>query len=76
VEGGGVGATRDGVTDRWAGMRRGALSLAARCGVRQRGEAFDAAVTGGAGGTVHPIRFSNRINFISNGFKFAPKFDS
>jgi hypothetical protein len=23
VEGGGVGATRDGVTDRWAGMRRG-----------------------------------------------------
>jgi hypothetical protein len=25
--------------------------------------------------TVRPIQFSNRINFISNGFKFAPNFD-
>jgi hypothetical protein len=30
------------------------------------------ALTGGVGSTVRPIRFSNRINFISNGFKFTP----
>jgi hypothetical protein len=39
---------------------------------RQR---LGAALTGGVGSTVRPIRFSNRIKFISNGFKFAPNFD-
>jgi hypothetical protein len=34
-----------------------------------------ATLTSGAGSTVRPIQFSNRIKFISNGFKFAPKFD-
>jgi hypothetical protein len=38
-------------------------------------ERVGAALTSGAGSTVRPIRFSNRINFISNGFKFAPNFD-
>jgi hypothetical protein len=33
------------------------------------------ALTSGAGNTVRPIRFSNRIKFISNGFKFVPNFD-
>jgi hypothetical protein len=40
-----------------------------------RGEAVGVALTGGVGSTVRPIRFSNRIKFISNGFKFAPNFD-
>jgi hypothetical protein len=53
----------------------GARSSAAECSARQRGEAVGAALTGGAGSTVCPIRFSNRINFISNGFKFAPNFN-
>jgi hypothetical protein len=43
--------------------------------MRQRGEAVGVALTGGASSTVRPIRFSNRIKFISNGFKFAPNFD-
>jgi hypothetical protein len=51
-----------------------AWSSAAGCGARQRGEAVGAALTGGAGSTVRPICFSNRINFISNGFKFVPNF--
>jgi hypothetical protein len=63
------------VTDRWAGTRRGLRSSMAGCGARQRSEAVGAALTGGAGSIVRPIRFSNRINFISNGFKFAPNFD-
>jgi hypothetical protein len=33
------------------------------------------ALTSGAGSTVRPICFSNRINFISCGFKFATNFD-
>jgi hypothetical protein len=41
----------------------------------QHGEAVGAALTDGVGSTVRPIRFSNRIKFISNGFKFAPNFD-
>jgi hypothetical protein len=39
------------------------------------GEAVGAALIGGVGSTVRPIRFSNRIKLISNGFKFAPNFD-
>jgi hypothetical protein len=34
-----------------------------------------AALIGGAGNVVRSIRFSNQIKFISNGYKFAPKFD-
>jgi hypothetical protein len=34
-----------------------------------------AALASGAGSTLCPIRFSNRIKFISNGFKFAPNFN-
>jgi hypothetical protein len=41
----------------------------------RRGEAVGAALTGGVGSTVRPIQFSNRIKFISNGFKFVPNFD-
>jgi hypothetical protein len=41
----------------------------------QRGEAVGAALIGGVGSTVRGIRFSNRIKFISNGFKFVPNFD-
>jgi hypothetical protein len=41
----------------------------------QRGEVVDMALTAGVGSTVRPIRFSNRIKFISNGFKFATNFD-
>jgi hypothetical protein len=54
----------DDVADRWAGTRRGRSQLGAARG--------SAALTGGADSTVCPIRFSNRIKFISNGFKFAP----
>jgi hypothetical protein len=53
----------------------GARSSVAGCGTGQRGEAVGAMLTGGVGSTVHPIRFSNRIKFISNRFKFAPNFD-
>jgi hypothetical protein len=42
---------------------------------RQRGEAVSAALTGGSSSTMRPIRFSNRIKFISNGFDFTPNFD-
>jgi hypothetical protein len=45
----------------------------AGCGAGQRGEAFGAALTGGVGSTVRPIRFLNRIKFISNGFKMCFK---
>jgi hypothetical protein len=41
----------------------------------RRGEAVGAVLTGGVGSTMRPIRFSNRIKLISNGFKFAPNFD-
>jgi hypothetical protein len=43
--------------------------------MRQHGEVVSAALTSGANSIVRPIRFSNRINFILNGFKFAPNFD-
>jgi hypothetical protein len=43
--------------------------------VGQRGEPVGAVLTGGVGSTVRPIRFSNRIKFISNKFKFVPNFD-
>jgi hypothetical protein len=48
-----------GVADRWARTRRGARSSVAQCGEGQRGEAVGAALTGGVGSTVRPIRFSN-----------------
>jgi hypothetical protein len=41
----------------------------------QSGEAVGAALTSGAGNTLRLIRFSNRIKFISNGFKFVSNFD-
>jgi hypothetical protein len=47
----------------------------AGCGAGQRGEPVGAALIGGVGSTVRPIWFSNRIKFISNGFKFTPNFD-
>jgi hypothetical protein len=53
----------------------GVRSSVAGCGARQRGERGGAALTSGADSTVRPIRFSNRIKFISNGFEFAPNFD-
>jgi hypothetical protein len=59
------------VANRWAGPRRGPIAS----GWVRRGEAVGAALTGGVGSTVRPIRFSNRIKLISNGFKFAPNFD-
>jgi hypothetical protein len=34
-----------------------------------------ATLTSGFGSTVRPNWFSNRIKFISHGFKFAPNFD-
>jgi hypothetical protein len=40
-----------------------------------RGEAVGMALTGGVGNTVRPIRFLNRIKFISNKVKFVPNFD-
>jgi hypothetical protein len=70
----GVGATRS--TWLTGGPRHdGAGSSASGCGTGQHGEAVRAALTGGVGSTERPIRFSNRIKFISNGFKFAPNFD-
>jgi hypothetical protein len=67
-------AARTRVTD-----KRG-QAFAGPCGQRRgagmsASERVDAALTSGAGSTVRPIQFSNRINFISNGFKFAPNFD-
>jgi hypothetical protein len=67
VEDGGVGVTRVDVADRWGG--------AVVSGWVWLGEAIGVALTGGVGSTVRPIQFSNRIKLISNGFKFAPKFD-
>jgi hypothetical protein len=69
VENDGVGATRVYVADRWAETLRGPGRQ--RLGVA-RGSA---ALTRGVDSIVRPIRFSNRIKFISNGFKFAPNFD-
>jgi hypothetical protein len=69
MEGDGVGAMRDDAADRWARMRRGSGHP------RLSGGRGSAVLTSGAGSTVHRIRFSNRIKFISNGFKFAPNFD-
>jgi hypothetical protein len=66
---------RDVVADRCVGAQRGARSSSAGCGTRQCGKAVGVALTGGVDGIVRPIRFSNRIKFISNGFKFAPNFD-
>jgi hypothetical protein len=62
------------MADRWAGTRRGAQSSVAGRDARQRGEVVGATLTGGAGSTVRPIRFSNRIKFISNGFEVSPNF--
>jgi hypothetical protein len=75
VEGGGVGTTR--MAWLTVGPKRDGegRSSAARCDVRQHGEAVSPALTGGASSTVRLIQFSNRIKFISNGFKFAPNFD-
>jgi hypothetical protein len=75
VESGGVGATRVDVADRWA--RAGARSSVSGCGAGQHGEAVEAAVTGGVGRTVRPIRFSNRIKLNQIYFKriqICPKF--
>jgi hypothetical protein len=44
--------------------RDGVWSSAAGCGARQRVEVVGVALTSGAGSTVRPIRFSNRIKFI------------
>jgi hypothetical protein len=68
VENGGVSATRIDVADRWTGTLRGPDH-------QRLGEVVGAALTGGVSSTVRPIQFSNRIKFISNGFKFAPNFD-
>jgi hypothetical protein len=71
VENGGVGAT----WSTWLTCvpgRDGGLVIS---GWVQHGEAVGAVLTGGVGSTVRPIQFSNRIKLISNGFKFAPKFD-
>jgi hypothetical protein len=53
----------------------GARSSVAGCGAGQHTKAVGAVLTGGVGSTERPIRFSNRIKFISNGFKFTPNFD-
>jgi hypothetical protein len=68
VENGGVSATRIDVADRWTGTLRGPDH-------QRLGEVVGAALTGGVSSTVRPIQFSNRIKFISKGFKFAPNFD-
>jgi hypothetical protein len=71
VEDGGVGATRS--TWRTGGPGHdGGLVVSSWV---QRGEAVGAALIGGVGSTVRPIRFSNRIKLISNGLKFTPNFD-
>jgi hypothetical protein len=70
MEDGGVGATRS----TWLTGGPGRDGGPVVSGWVWRGEAVGAALTSGVGSTVRPIRFSNRINFISNGFKFAPKF--
>jgi hypothetical protein len=65
VKGGGVGATRNGVANKWAGTRRGPVVS----GWVQRGDAVGAALTGGAGNTVRSIWFSNRIKLNQVYFK-------
>jgi hypothetical protein len=64
----------DGVADRWAGMRRGARSSAVGCSARQRGEAIGAALTGGAGSTVRPIRFFKLNQIYFKWIQICPKF--
>jgi hypothetical protein len=71
VEDGGVGATRS----TWLIGGPGRDGGPVISGLVRRGEAVGAALIGGVGSTVRPIRFSNRIKLISNGFKFAPNFD-
>jgi hypothetical protein len=71
VEDGGVGAMRSTRLTSEPGRDGGPIVS----GWVRRGEAVDAALTGGVGSTVRPIQFSNRIKLISNGFKFAPNFD-
>jgi hypothetical protein len=66
VEDGGVGATRS--TWRTGGPGRDEGPVVS--GWVRHGEAVGAALAGGVGSTVRPIRFSNRIKLISNGFKF------
>jgi hypothetical protein len=67
-----VGSVRRGSTWLTGGPGHyGVRSSAAGCGAGQRG----AALTGGVGSTVRPIRFSNRIKFISNRFKLVINFD-
>jgi hypothetical protein len=71
VEDNGVGVTRLTRLTGWPGRDGGPIvSGWVRCG-----EAGDAALIVGVGSTMRPIRFSNRIKMISNGFKFAPNFD-
>jgi hypothetical protein len=70
-----VGATRNDAADRWAGTRQGLGRQRLRAAQGSAVRWVSAALTRGAGSTVRPIRFSNRIKFISNGFKFAPNFD-
>jgi hypothetical protein len=70
VENGGVGVMQSTWLTGGPGRDGGSvISSWVRCG-----EAVGAALTG-VGSTVRPIRFSNRIKLISNGFKFAPNFD-
>jgi hypothetical protein len=49
-----------------------ARSSVAGCGARQRGEAIGAALTSGAGSTVRPIQFSNRIKLFKR-IQICPK---
>jgi hypothetical protein len=61
---------------RWSGegksRRGGERARPVAVGSGQHGTVW---LIGGASSTMRPIRFSNRIKFISNGFKFAPNFD-
>jgi hypothetical protein len=78
VKGDGVGATRNGVVDRWVGMQRGP-------GRQRLGAARGSAVRRSTwcwqvGPAAQCARFgfqteSNRNKFISNGFKLALNFD-
>jgi hypothetical protein len=47
----------------------------ARGGLAGSRPTTEAALTSGVGSIVRPIRCSNRIKFISNGFKFDSNFD-
>jgi hypothetical protein len=63
VEGGGVGVTRNGAADKWAGTRWGPVISSWVRGEAAR-QAVSAVLTSVVGSTVRPIRFSNRIKFI------------